>query len=358
MIRPLGYMPLLRWRQGEYLALRRLDEVQKDLITPLVEVLDPDFDFEENRPKKTLDAHLEKFGKRLLETWGCRRFLLDTCRMTPSGRLQDGRHPLRFMFDEAAARGVPAIPVTGLERDPGYQAVVKEIVALSHRGIGFRCKLTEALDDDFGARVEAQLRDLDASLSDSDLILDLEAPSFEDFDGLTELVVDALKKPGPMQKARSVVVLATSFPDSLAGITGVKRIARSEWLLFKAIIDKLDERARTPAFGDYTISAFQFVQGDMRRLTVVANVRYTTNEAWLVGRGKEIRVHGRGQFKDICASIRKADGFLPEGFSPGSRYLSECADGGSTGGSSTWKWVGINHHITKVLHDLAILSDT
>ncbi|MDB5709627.1 MAG: hypothetical protein JWL96_1697 [Sphingomonas bacterium] len=74
MIRPLGYVPLLRWRQGEYLALRRLEQEQKNLIMPLVEMLDPDYDFEEQKPKKTVDAHLEKFGKRLFETWDTRPF--------------------------------------------------------------------------------------------------------------------------------------------------------------------------------------------------------------------------------------------------------------------------------------------
>jgi hypothetical protein len=356
MIRPLGYVPLLRWRQGEYLALRRLDDDQKDLLTPLVEVLDPDYDFEERRPKKTLDEHLEKFGKRLLETWDCRPFLLDTCRMTPTGRMADGRLPLRYMFDEAAARGVPAIPVTGLARDAAYQAAVRSILKQGKRGLGLRFQLTEARDSDFGTHVDLLLKSLDARIADADLIIDLESPSFDDPESLADVIVEVLGTPGPIQESRSVTVLATSFPDSLAGVAGVKRIPRQEWLLFKAIKNKLSEGARTPAFGDYTISAFRFEQGDMRKLTVVANVRYTTDDAWLVGRGKEIRVHGRSQFKGICASIREADGFLPAGFSPGSRYLCECADGGSTGGSSTWKWVGINHHITKVLHDLAILS--
>ena len=56
---------LLRWRQGEYEALFRLGSPQKDAILPLIEILKPDYDFEQRKPKRDLDEHLKLFGKRL-----------------------------------------------------------------------------------------------------------------------------------------------------------------------------------------------------------------------------------------------------------------------------------------------------
>jgi Beta protein len=47
---------------------------------------------------------------------------------------------------------------------------------------------------------------------------------------------------------------------------------------------------------------------------------------------------------------------LGAGFSPGSAYIESCRTGGaSTGNLSTWRWVGTNHHMTKVVNDLANL---
>jgi hypothetical protein len=59
VIATTDYMPVLKWRQGEYQALWRLNDAQKARIVPLIEVTPPDFDFEQWQPKKTIGEHLE-----------------------------------------------------------------------------------------------------------------------------------------------------------------------------------------------------------------------------------------------------------------------------------------------------------
>jgi hypothetical protein len=40
----------------------------------------------------------------------------------------------------------------------------------------------------------------------------------------------------------------------------------------------------------------------------------------------------------------------------GDEYISDCSEGSeSTGTLTTWRWVGANHHITRVVNDLANL---
>jgi hypothetical protein len=359
MIEPLSYVPLLRWRQGEYLALEHLEEPQKNLITPLIEVLNPDYDFEERRPKKDIDEHLEKFGDRLAKKWGSRPFLLDGCHINVGTRMKDGRHPLRYMFDEAHHRHVPAVPVTAFDRDPAYQATTREIVGAGSDGLAIRCRLDEALDPDFDDMIKRLLPMLRAEIWQVDIILDLGTPSFEPLDGLVATVEAALGGSETMKESRSVTVLATSFPESMAEVKGpVQRWTRREWLMFKALVTQLPEGVRRPAFGDFGISSVRFPHGDMRKYRPAANVRYTTHDAWLIGKGKSIRDHGRAQFREICKAIMKSEGYLSAGFSPGNQYLADCGNGGPTGGSSTWKWVGTNHHITKIVHDLAILHES
>ena len=40
------YIPILKWRQGEYLALDRLEDRVKDKVLPLIEIPPIEWDFE------------------------------------------------------------------------------------------------------------------------------------------------------------------------------------------------------------------------------------------------------------------------------------------------------------------------
>ena len=48
----MKYVPVLKWRQGEYQTLHRLSDSIKDSITPLVNIPPIEWDFEEKRMKK------------------------------------------------------------------------------------------------------------------------------------------------------------------------------------------------------------------------------------------------------------------------------------------------------------------
>src|SRR5688572_30233366 len=103
------YVPVLRWKQGEYQAVRLLSENAKEIITPLIEVAERGFDFETKTVKKTLDQHLAPFGKRIEAKWERRRCFVDLNLINPAERMADGRHPVRFIFDDLGARGCTAV---------------------------------------------------------------------------------------------------------------------------------------------------------------------------------------------------------------------------------------------------------
>src|SRR5690348_2727707 len=99
------YVPLLRWRMGEYQALEKLDEAKKSVIVPLLEVLAPDYDFEQRRPKKDVDEQLKSFGEKLSKKWGSRPALLDAVQLQPATRMRDNTHFLTYLFNEARRNG-------------------------------------------------------------------------------------------------------------------------------------------------------------------------------------------------------------------------------------------------------------
>ena len=213
---PKPYVPLLRWRQGEYEALFRLGGPQKDAILPLIEVLKPDYDFEQRKPKRDLNEHLKLFGKRLGIKWNGRPALIDMSRLDPADRMTDGRHPLAFIFDEARGAGVPLIPVTGLGRDTAFQKAVGAISATDGRGAALRCSLAEVLDPDFDNHVKGLLWTIGVHWTKLDIIIDLETPAFDPLPQLVNIIIVALSGPTIFNACRSATLLATSFPETLA----------------------------------------------------------------------------------------------------------------------------------------------
>ena len=64
------YVPCLRWKQGEYQAVLQLPISTKRLFTPLIEVPEIGWDFENEIETKTIDEHLAPFAKRITKNGG------------------------------------------------------------------------------------------------------------------------------------------------------------------------------------------------------------------------------------------------------------------------------------------------
>jgi hypothetical protein len=349
------YVPVLKWRQGEYQALWRLNDAQKARIVPLIEVTPPDFDFEEWQPKKTIDDHLQKFAGRLKQKWGERPALLDAALLHPTTRMIDGTHPLLWLMTQVRPNGANLIPVTNFERDAEYQNAVRVANAVDACGVVLRCSLEDAADSDFADNVEALAETLELEVSDFDIVIDLKSPNFEPLDGLATLLSKVLSASPAFQTARSLTIVATAFPISMAEVKGpVQFVSRREWLLYKLLMGMLSSDARSPTFGDYAIASPELPQADMRLIKPSATVRYAVDDGWIIAKGSSVRDNGFEQYRSCCGMVTGAASYLGPGFSPGSDYIERCRAGvAKTGNLSTWRWVGTNHHMAKVVYDLA-----
>ena len=357
MVTSKHYVPLLRWRMGEYQALEKLGDAQKAATVPLLEILPPDYDFELRKPKKDIDEHLNSFGDKLKKKWDARPALLDAGRLEPAVRMADGRHPMTFLFDEARLLGTSVTPVTTLERDAAYQEAVRVIEVMDLRGAALRCTLAEALDPDFDDKVGALLAGLEIEANSLDILLDLEAPAFDPQDSLIAVITAALTSAQIFAHSRSITLLATSFPETMAALThSIQQVPRREWILYKAVIAALPNNVRRPAFGDYCVAALAFAKGDMRYMRGSPNVRYAIDDAWLVAKAKRTPGSSNQAYPGLCGLIIGSGSYYGSGYSAGSAHIEGCRSGTTTRGNPTvWKWVATNHHITKVLDDLAML---
>lgn len=361
MLDGFQYVPILKGRLGEYGALEMLPPNIKILLAPLIEIPPVTWDHAASQPAKTIDQHLQKVGAHLERAWGRDQPLfIDLMWIGESERMADGSHPIDHVFRDARNRRVPAIPVSGFARDREYQRACQRVIREDGRGMCLRVQ-KEDFQEQGGlfAQTSRLLSDLDTRERETDLILDLRAlcgTNASDNLGQVVEMIDALPN---LDLWRSFTVCGTAFPEDLMGIPPAARswIPRTEWMLWNELLSK--SLPRLPVFGDYAIANPQPSEVDPRVMRASASIRYTTEEGWLILKGRNLRDYGYDQFHLVSRALVVEPEYSGPDFSWGDRYISECARHlQGTGNLTTWRKVGTSHHMAYVVWQLANFSSS
>lgn len=356
-----SYVPALRWRQAEYQALLRLGSAVKNRIVPLITIPPIEFDFETRKPKKTVHEHVRPFVGRYKEKWGQRPSWLALDDSIATGRMNDGAHVFDHVLDGLRAHCALAIPVLRLGTDAETKAAATRAAALDRHGIGINLRLEDLMHDDIGTRVKGLLADVGGSPEGADLLVDLGAPDYEPYHAFAEALVPALERLGDTRAFRNLVLLGTAIPESFGPLAkGSHELPRHDWLFYKCLLERLPTAMRRPIYGDHTIVHPSFTAAiDFRTIKPPGKIVYTTDSTWAVRKGGAFQ-SDPDQMYEHCSVITRDPrfGFRGASFSSGDDYLEKCADGAEKPSNLTrWKEVGVSHHITMVVHDLANLPD-
>lgn len=350
------YVPILKGRDGEYGALNRLLPASRDRITPLIELPPIPWDFETERPAKTIDTHLKKVGQKIERAWGAGRpFFLDFGWIAQTERMSDGKHPVEFVFSGVRARGLAAIPVVGLLSDESYLVACAEAVREDGRGVCIRIQREDFADfEDLRAEFQRVLAATGVARADADLLLDLRAltPETRQIDASGALAL--ISRIPELRHWRTFTLAATSFPQNLVGLppSDSSVVVREEWDLWNAVLRS--RPSRLPTFGDYGISHPEPSEVDPRVMRPSASVRYTANASWIVLKARNLRDYGYEQFHDVCRELIGMTEYSGREFSWGDGYIDDCANERvGTGNLTTWRRVGTSHHIAFVEGQLA-----
>lgn len=349
------YVPCLRWKQGEYQAVYRLKPATRRIFTPLIEVPEIGWDFENETESKTIDEHLAPFAKRVHEKWGRQACFIDLKLIGPDERMATGIHPVRFVFDGLRERVCSAIAVTGLDRNHDYQQEIKNVVTRDKFGVCLRIKIEQAAKGSFNKELDSLLSKLRVKPESCDLIIDLDAPNFIPLEGFSKAIHAIVNSFPYLDDWRTFSIIGTSFPESLGGIKiGVTTIPRYEWQIYKILINRLIKaKLRLPTFGDYAISHPDIPDLDWRVVKPPVKIRYTIDDRWYIVKGKNYRDYGYGQYQKLSEKILNSVYYHGPTFSWGDEYIYQCANGGKTGHLTMWVGVDTNHHINKVTQDIA-----
>jgi hypothetical protein len=351
------YVPAIRWRQGEYQALFRLSNHIKDRVVPFITIPEIEFDFEDRRPKKSVQEHVHPFAARYKSKWGKRLAWVDVHKAIVLSPMNDARDIFTYVFAELRGFEANAVPAIPLNAHPTTIRAVAAIVKRDGLGVAISVRLESLMRATPTAEVRALAVGLGVDLSETDLIVDLGAPNFEPYLTFAGALIVALRRLSDLDLFRNFVLIGTAIPETFKNIAkGVDEIPRHDWLFYQTLMARLPAGMRRPNFGDYTVVHPDFTPVDMRKIKSAGKVIYTTPRNWAVHKGGAFR-DNPAQMYDHCADLVKRPFFKGAGYSSGDDYIAKCAirkEGPSN--QTRWKDVAINHHITHVLDDLSTLG--
>lgn len=353
----MHYVPILKGKKGEFLALRDLEPGTRDKLTPLIECKPVAWDFDKDCFKETVDVCIGNTYREIELSWPKKTPLfLDLRLLDPSDRMASGAHPVLYLLSKLHSADFYAIPVTSFPRDSAYHQAVRA-VAKAH-GACLRLTLDEFRHPDSVKTCTAFLRFFQINPDQADLVIDLREVGEGQLSSIAASLVSTLMANISHIPWRTVTVAGSAFPQDLSGRgAGFFELPRTEWKIWRSTLGH--SLPRQPTFGDYGILHHQWKELDGRKITLCANIKYTIAESWLVNRGCDVKSSaGFGQYRQLCRGLVGDSRYCGAAFSPADKFIADCAIGGPTGNSTTWVRIGTAHHLAYVTKQVASVTPT
>jgi hypothetical protein len=354
------YVPILKGKEGEYAALEALSTDIKGLLMPLIEIPAIPYDYANERPAKSLDDHIAEIPERLKKACTTMPIYLDLPWFGEDETLANGQTACEAILTRCSELGVTVIPVLSRDNTPAYLAAAKGHAVSTGNGTCVRLLVEDFEEEvDLSAEIDRILNcALSVDIGSTDLIIDLDDLGANA--GRAALVARSVFSMIPNKDAwRRIILAAASFPEDLSDVSAatIVRLPRHEWDLWKMLQRKPDLLPRRDLlFGDYAMAHPVAKTLDPRTMRMSANIRYTTQDDWLVIKGRNVRQYGFSQYFDLCRLLVERPEYSGRAFSWGDGYIADCAEHiQGPGNATTWRKVGVNHHLTLVTRGLASL---
>lgn len=348
------YVPILRWKQAERLALRNLRPKDRGRMTPLVEITPRSVAPRKKRP--TTEQMLQKNVEDMQKSWGSASLFVDLSNLE---QLRDcsGVHPFVYLAGKARDSNVSLIPVTGLRRAGAYDSAVASIVADDARGVCVRLSSPELNRPDLRQALTTLLTRLNVNRREVNLVVDCQY-----IQGLNPNLDRLIASLPWLEEWKTLTIASGAFPRNLTGFRiGQHCLARSDWQGWSALVNSDLRLRRRPTYGDYTIQHAIYSEPPARA-NFSASIRYTAESYWVIMRGEGVFHDGSPGFPQWPANAQllcARPEFCGRDFSYGDRYIWQMAQQtDDTGGAETWLRAGINHHLVFVVRQIATLFET
>ena len=361
-----SYVPILRWKLGEILAMERLYPKDRESMTPLIEFIMPAPTTDKKDYNKILEDSKSKFLRvlpgvthQIIKSWGKSPILVDVHLLDGDIRTRAFEEILSSAstLDIFAIPVVYIIPVTSTDADMNTRQIAIKYSKINNRGLCIRIDRSHLDNDNIAEHIENFVKENKLNIENTDILVDLQVV---DKDTKTDSVVEKLSRLPNINKWRSFIVSGGAFPKDLSDLSKHEhhQLERFDWILCKNIISNRTLK-RQPIFSDYTIQHPIFY-GSVPGANTSASIRYTNDEKWEIMRGEGLRNPkgaGHKQYPGHAQLMVKASFFKGAGYSFGDGYIALRAspDNKNNGSPTTWVTAGINHHLTLVARQITDL---
>lgn len=353
-----SYVPVLKGKGGEWLALENLDSRVVERLCPCFDIPARPTKVKRKKPEST-EQYLTKKLRELREVWSAgRRCLVDLFDTPLETRTTTGEHYITHVAMAAEQLRLAPTLVTGLDRDSAHHEAIRQAISAGKSdGACIRVQRSNMAGvQALGSNLRGLLASLGVDRKQCDLMLDVREIRPDEEQDVADMLMKILVGLGGILDWRAVAIVGTGMPESLSELVRpqtVAEIVRRE----RAVWNLLTRRPpkRTLLFGDYGIVHPDSPDLEPQSLNMAPAVRYTSDEKWIVFRGKGWKNHpeGFGQYRGLAAACTAHEAFLGSGYSWGDLYIQECAGGRKpTSNPQRWVAVGTNHHLTYVCEEL------
>ena len=170
------YIPSIRWRMAEYQALLRLSPQAKERIVPFITIPPIEYDFEERRPKKTVQKHIQPFATRFKAKWGKRPAWIAVDSSLNAATMDDDRDLFRHIFDELREFEATAVPALSMNAPDNNIHAISEILKQDGQGVAISVRLEDLMTPNIETQIDELISQLGTTLSYTDLVIDMGAP--------------------------------------------------------------------------------------------------------------------------------------------------------------------------------------
>lgn len=351
-----GYVPIVKSKQSEMLALQHLEPSIKQLILPLVDLAAPSKEKDKSNAIKYVEKNIQGLSRYLN---GFSSVMLDSSEMDTGIKIGKGQHPMDKAASLLQEAGITVVPVVGLSRDKSHLDAAKSIAKRSEYKV-----VSVRLDDyDLETPSESATKLIELMREKFSgfqiyLLYDFRDVFAKDSAALASRAVAVTTKLKGVQPVATIVAgcgiperIVQAVPSRSAGY--VTRVEIEIWSKYQ----KATKSGQIILLGDYTTVTPDHNELDWRLIskTMGPKIIYALKDQWFVIRGGAFARHPLGwdQYFELAKSVTKLPEYPGEEYCYGDGYIGERSrKHGTCGNGGTWITASVNRHITLTVHTL------
>lgn len=337
-----SYLPILKWKQGERIALRELSAAQWDSLVPLLELppISAAPDLESIRT--ALPGYVQKIASDIVKTVPANRPVSIDVRWVAPGYNKQARLlrvVCRMLEKESKRKVIPALSGLMLVNDI---VDLGKFVEFDPIVIRIRVPAVDAIQ--IAPLVTAATKE---GLTKKRLHLVLDQYSIVRADPRSVFAtvrphIDAALAIG----CASVTVAGGSFPADLIGFKqGAHDIPRVEWQIWELAKSKREYGGLL--YSDYAVTnPGPLPDLDPKQINPSVAIRYASNRFWRLYKAGGFKRGAPNQYRGLCKLLCFDSIYSGAGFSYGDTCYDEAARGvKGNGNPSSWRRDATSHHL-------------